>query len=486
MACLCEKTFSYRGAAVAEQLVCSPPTKAIRVQSLAGPPRIFACGNRAGRGHWSAGPLGYLPFPTLIPPWSPHSPSSALKTSLLRAVQISSLTHFIIGYLRLCRVRFGKRRPNIFVASDVIFAGVCGLSTQDNRLFHLSIPKYSVPHPSRGWPVSSSVENCKICGVNDEKRALVWPLASRSSMSENRLFTSTLQIEISFITLPTDPCHCTEFKIPCEDLLLSDFTRIHLFQIGVSYLSIFYPIRNRRSLSRFRCPTEQANRVRFPVGSSRISACRDRAGRSRCSAGFLGNLLFSPHYHSGGAPYSPRFTPIGSQDLDIKIHALISPLHLRGYLNTGVKQLATLRAPATHASKMASLASNMLDHRSPISVQQQPTCQPVGKLQQHAHPANETQGSFPELHGDRGGVVVRLLVRHLGELGSIPGGVAPLIFSCAVPDGASGRRVFSGISRLPRPCIPALLPTHLASPSSALKTQISSLNRSPPKLRVAN
>ncbi|KAJ8869375.1 hypothetical protein PR048_030951 [Dryococelus australis] len=50
-----------------------------------------------------------------------------------------------------------------------------------------------------------------------------------------------------------------------------------------------------------------------------------------------------------------------------------------------------------------------------------------------------------------------------------------------VPDDASGRRVFSGISRFPCPFIPALLHTHLASPTSALRAsmvraaQISSL-----------
>ncbi|KAJ8875980.1 hypothetical protein PR048_023888 [Dryococelus australis] len=57
--------------------------------------RIFACGNRAGLCLWSAGFLGDLPF--LPPfhsgaaPYSPQSPTSALKTSMLRAVQISSL-----------------------------------------------------------------------------------------------------------------------------------------------------------------------------------------------------------------------------------------------------------------------------------------------------------------------------------------------------------------------------------------------------------
>ncbi|KAJ8866009.1 hypothetical protein PR048_033533 [Dryococelus australis] len=43
------------GAAVAERLVCSPPTNAIRVQYPTESLRIFACGNRAGRCRWSAG-----------------------------------------------------------------------------------------------------------------------------------------------------------------------------------------------------------------------------------------------------------------------------------------------------------------------------------------------------------------------------------------------------------------------------------------------
>ncbi|KAJ8895955.1 hypothetical protein PR048_001296 [Dryococelus australis] len=47
------------------------------------------------------------------------------------------------------------------------------------------------------------------------------------------------------------------------------------------------------------------------------------------------------------------------------------------------------------------------------------------------------------------GVVVRLLASHLSEQGSIP-------------DNATGRRVFSGISRFPYPCIQALLHTHFS------------------------
>ncbi|KAJ8872610.1 hypothetical protein PR048_026216 [Dryococelus australis] len=50
------------GATVAEQLACSPSTKAIQVQSPAGSLRIFACGNRAGRCRRSTG-ISRFPCP---------------------------------------------------------------------------------------------------------------------------------------------------------------------------------------------------------------------------------------------------------------------------------------------------------------------------------------------------------------------------------------------------------------------------------------
>ncbi|KAJ8867579.1 hypothetical protein PR048_031381 [Dryococelus australis] len=85
----------FKGATVAEWLACSPPTKAIRVQSPAGSHRIFACGASC----WTMPLVGginlLLPplFHSGAAPYSPQTPSSALKTSMLRADQISSLTH---------------------------------------------------------------------------------------------------------------------------------------------------------------------------------------------------------------------------------------------------------------------------------------------------------------------------------------------------------------------------------------------------------
>ncbi|KAJ8866581.1 hypothetical protein PR048_032440 [Dryococelus australis] len=73
----------------------------------------------------------------------------------------------------------------------------------------------------------------------------------------------------------------------------------------------------------------------------------------------------------------------------------------------------------------------------------------------------------------RGGLVVRLLISHPGEPGSIPGGVARGFSHVGiVPYDAAGRRVFSGISHFPRTWIPALLHTHVTALSSALKTSM--------------
>ncbi|KAJ8871401.1 hypothetical protein PR048_027718 [Dryococelus australis] len=57
---------------------------------------------------------------------------------------------------------------------------------------------------------------------------------------------------------------------------------------------------------------------RISRGRSRIFACVRLAGRCHWSAGFLGDLPFLTLLHPDTAPYSPRFTRISSQDLDVK------------------------------------------------------------------------------------------------------------------------------------------------------------------------
>ncbi|KAJ8881692.1 hypothetical protein PR048_018178 [Dryococelus australis] len=80
--------------------------------------------------------------------------------------------------------------------------------------------------------------------------------------------------------------------------------------------------------------------------------------------------------------------------------------------------------------------------------------------------------SWENLKGGHDGVV-RSLSYHQGEPGYISGRLTPKFSHVGITlDDAAGRRVFSGISRFPRSCIPAMLHARLASPSSALKTPI--------------
>ncbi|KAJ8882728.1 hypothetical protein PR048_014541 [Dryococelus australis] len=99
-------------ATVAERLDCLPPTKANRVQSPAGPLRIFTSGRRAGRRRWSTGFLRDLSFPSPFFPvlLGTHfiSPVSALNNSLNTA-QIDSLTLAIVSE--------GKKANNFLITT---------------------------------------------------------------------------------------------------------------------------------------------------------------------------------------------------------------------------------------------------------------------------------------------------------------------------------------------------------------------------------
>ncbi|KAJ8885671.1 hypothetical protein PR048_011869 [Dryococelus australis] len=107
------------------------------------------------------------------------------------------------------------------------------------------------------------------------------------------------------------------------------------------------------------------------------------------AAGWRGSPV-SPLLHSGAGAFSPHSTPIGSQDLVVKSRS----------------NLSTQLHSITH----------MLPKQC------------------------------------SGDVVARLLVSHIGELGSIPGGVVPRLSHVGnMPDDTAGLWVFSRISRLPRP-----------------------------------
>ncbi|KAJ8871050.1 hypothetical protein PR048_027354 [Dryococelus australis] len=113
---------------------------------------------------------------------------------------------------------------------------------------------------------------------------------------------------------------------------------------------------------------------------------------------------------------------------------------------------------------------------------------PVGHLDHWTlhNISKHVQSTYEPRDKDPCGVAVGMLASHQGELDSIPGRVKyKFSYVGFVPDDAAGRRVFSGVSRFPRPCIPALLHYHRISHSSAPKTSIGKRTHRFRALRIA-
>ncbi|KAJ8868911.1 hypothetical protein PR048_030452 [Dryococelus australis] len=113
-----------RGAAVAERLDCSPPTKANRVQSPPPGPghsHIFTSGDRAGRCRWLAGFLGDLPLPpTLHSGAVPFSPRFTLIASqdLVAATHHGSMRRGLSRRSRLTTIQ-RDRQSSVRLSRDL-------------------------------------------------------------------------------------------------------------------------------------------------------------------------------------------------------------------------------------------------------------------------------------------------------------------------------------------------------------------------------
>ncbi|KAJ8881162.1 hypothetical protein PR048_017635 [Dryococelus australis] len=266
------------GATVTERLACSPLSKAVRVQSPAGSIRIFLCRNRAGQCRWSAGFLGDLPFPPLFhsgaTPYSPQSPSSALKTSMLRAVQISSLnplTRRAVGVrgIRRCYASIPVVQPFKRAAAPGQSGHTVGSRAGHVRQFpHFRFIQRAIADPLPTREVTATAAH--LCG---RKRRQWLQLPRPSGLSEDEAARRRLQIVSPslFTNLSTSgrPGHA---RLP--------------------------PMRTGFN----------------PLPGQRIFASGYRAGRCRRSAGFLGDP--PPPPSSLRRRYKLTIiTHIGSQDL---------------------------------------------------------------------------------------------------------------------------------------------------------------------------
>ncbi|KAJ8872646.1 hypothetical protein PR048_026255 [Dryococelus australis] len=229
--------------------------------------------------------------------------------------------------------------------------------------------------------------------------------------------------------------------------------------------------------------------------------------------GFSRDHLFPPPFNSGAVAYAPRFTLIGSQDLDVKsrpnlrTHSLldvntarlarrsdealgvrvsvarIAPsllyleragLHHRlkiRYTRSRWLLTTNLRVPTLNCFSANTPSGNgMLGQRSRVErVNRRPAASRKQLVQLQAC----ARKNCDRLHTvERFPTQTDTARLPPGRTGFIPRGRVTPGFSRVgiLPDDAVGRWVFSGVSRLPRHFISALL--HAQSPSSALKTSL--------------
>ncbi|KAJ8866860.1 hypothetical protein PR048_032721 [Dryococelus australis] len=208
-----------------------------------------------------------------------------------------------------------------------------------------------------------------------------------------------------------------------------------------------------------RSPPTWANRVQSQAEPS----CRTVL----LIGGFSRGSPVSLTLHSGTAPHSPRFTFIGSQGCDNGL----GPAHPSEREWQNDLQSTNCRQLAGGQTNLEVLTPT----RRTTAVQLKPLLGEVARHWQSSQVLNylcthsDSSKNFAStllFKCSRGGVVVRLLASHHVEPVSIPGGINPGSSHShvgIVTDDAVGRRVFSGISRFRRPCISALLHTHLTS-----------------------
>ncbi|KAJ8889356.1 hypothetical protein PR048_008855 [Dryococelus australis] len=236
----------------------------------------------------------HLFIPAPLHPHRPQSPSSALKTTLLRAAQISSLTLCLLQTIlwRLQKQEYPEKTHSTS-------ATLIDLSNQD-----LTPARNRTRLAKVGGKVGG-------CGAG---------LAKTGPHGASRHHSGVTHTDrsphgpppIHYVTLRREklvwcgwPQHNSQRSRPQGETTLQHARR-HILA-SPACCSI-------------RLPCQISLATSFHGSRSRNFACGNRCGRCRWSVGFLGNVQFPPPLHSGAASYSPRFTHIGPRHLEPSRH----------------------------------------------------------------------------------------------------------------------------------------------------------------------
>ncbi|KAJ8880929.1 hypothetical protein PR048_017402, partial [Dryococelus australis] len=169
------------------------------------------------------------------------------------------------------------------------------ISSHEVNSPEVSNPKVSRPGVSSPKVCSPKVSSSKVSNPEVSSPEVCSPKASSLKVSSPKVSSSKVN----------SPKGITSPKIILW-LVTSDF-RAADFRATHFWTSDRYP----------------ANLFRFPV---RSLPCGNHPGRCLWPAGFLVDPPFPAPLHSGASPYSPNFTHVGSQDLDVKNRPNISTL----------------------------------------------------------------------------------------------------------------------------------------------------------------
>ncbi|KAJ8872367.1 hypothetical protein PR048_025971 [Dryococelus australis] len=274
---------------------------------------IFASGNRAGRCHWSVGFLWNLPFPPSFhsgaATYSRQSPSSALKTSLLRAAQISSLTHSFVYFSQNLDLGIGWMNASCIEANPECIRP-CRSSYNNNyddrhrvtsALATTMGTKYEVSPPRRSYQPSLLTWHDVDVGAGPEAVA-GGPLLRLPHQPDGAVFALKVRWQLHWVRLRTATTQHTFHGTCCPLLSVVSGQPCRACRVVVPYLSGLCDssIRNPPA-SHLKCVTERltstkTSQVRLPVEPLSDFDFRtwELCRMIPLVDGFLGGSLISP------------------------------------------------------------------------------------------------------------------------------------------------------------------------------------------------
>ncbi|KAJ8865849.1 hypothetical protein PR048_033371 [Dryococelus australis] len=429
------------GAAVAERLTCSPPTGFNPQLGHSPDIRTWdSCRTMPLVGGFSRGyPISHRSFIPELLHTHLASPSSALKTSLLPAVQISLLTHLLFCTPLVMTSRL--------VAEKLVE------TTPTSSSLASSSPEPSTPRAESPPEISSSTPEAAGAGAASKKSGgAASPPPAKNPALQERCNSEELRHVVCH--LETKDLWDKFNDLGTEMIITKSGRWVHSRTVGNSapvnvHTRIVYPnhmqfSQKGRGFTSVQQPMEKRRWLQY---TECLGIVPDDAVGRRV---YLGDLPFTPPFHSGAAPYSLQSPSSSALKSSMLGAAQISSFFTRVIISRqDILQTPVLLYSVCRRNKQGNFAVSCVNKLDSTVL-----CEPA-----------------PLYRGD---VVVRVLASHQGEPGSIPrrvSQISALWETCRRMPLVGG--FFSRISRSPPPPPPYILRS-CAAPYLPRFTHISS------------